>query len=259
METEPIADAEPEMQMETPTEPATRSEARYPLAFDAHGNPVKVPADAVAWRVRRGGGRRGRPRNVFDSTTGRQLEIPLGAGLENLMETNVPPDRYLLYPVDAAGSIIPGLIAVTEVPETDEDEEPTGSSADAVPGLDKDSKNPLIALLARQLATIDHMADSHVAQSKELAQALHSAVNGNPANRSAPHVAPIMIEPSASPSAQAQGGFLGGMSPEQIGQMLGMAKTVFDMIKGAGSSGPTGVGAPVGASAGAGGAVGGGL
>src|SRR4051795_1901004 len=95
------------------------NEARYPLAFDSNGNPVKVPENAVAWRVRRGGGRRGRPRNVFDASTGRQLEIALGASIEDLMETNVPADRYLLYPVDAQGSLIPGIVAVTEVTEGD--------------------------------------------------------------------------------------------------------------------------------------------
>src|SRR5437870_3069496 len=59
-----------------------REELRFPLAFDANGNPVKVPAHARMWRVRRGGGKRGRPRNVFDATTGRQLEVPLGASID---------------------------------------------------------------------------------------------------------------------------------------------------------------------------------
>src|SRR4051794_10951160 len=112
--------------METEETPAAapdqpRSETRYPLAYDANGNPIAVPADAVGWRVRRGGGRRGRPRNVFDAETGRQLEIPLGATLQDLIETNVPPDRYLLYPVDAQGLVMPGVVAVTEVPAGDDD------------------------------------------------------------------------------------------------------------------------------------------
>src|SRR5215813_8962262 len=111
------------------------SETRYPLAFDSRGNPIAVPSSAVAWRVRRGGGRRGRPRNVFDAETGRQLEVPLGATLQDLIETNVPADRYLLYPVDAQGLVLPGVVAVTEVPADEEDgdkalEAATGLSAD---------------------------------------------------------------------------------------------------------------------------------
>src|SRR6185312_12359387 len=117
METEETsASAEPS------ASPTPRSETRYPLAFDANGNPLMVPSGAVAWRVRRGGGRRGRPRNVFDAETGRQLEVPLGATLQDLIETNVPADRYLLYPVDAQGLIMSGVVAVTEVP-ADESED----------------------------------------------------------------------------------------------------------------------------------------
>src|SRR5690349_23195330 len=124
---------------------APRSETRHPLAFDANGNPLTVPDGACGWRVRRGGGRRGRPRNVFDAETGRQLEIPLGATLQDLIETNVPADRYLLYPVDAAGQIMPGIVAVTEVPAGDDD---VDDGTDAATGLSEDNKNPHVALLA---------------------------------------------------------------------------------------------------------------
>src|SRR5207249_134255 len=110
------------------------NEARYPLAFDSNGNPVKVPENAVAWRVRRGGGRRGRPRNVFDAETGRQLEIPLGASIDDLIDAGCPADRYLLYPIDAEGKLLPGLIAVTEVPAGDADEA-TGSGPTAEANL----------------------------------------------------------------------------------------------------------------------------
>src|SRR5205823_10589210 len=99
-----------------------QNDARYPLAFDSNGNPVAVPEQAVAWRVRRGGGRRGRPRNVFDPETGRQLEVPLGATLDDLIDAGCPADRYLLYPVDGEGKIVSGIIAVTEIPEGAGDE-----------------------------------------------------------------------------------------------------------------------------------------
>src|SRR5262249_27843449 len=99
------------------TEEATsEQETRYPLAYDANGNPLDVPPEAVAWRVRRGGGRRGRPRHMFDPETGRQLEVPLAATLDSLIDAGCLGDRYLLYPVDGEGRVIPGVVAVTEVP-----------------------------------------------------------------------------------------------------------------------------------------------
>src|SRR3954467_6272608 len=94
---------------------------RLPLASDPNGNPIAVPATAVAWRVRRGGGRRGRPRNVFDAETGRQLEVPLGASLDDLVDAGCVADRYLLYPIDVEGKVLDGVVAVTEI-AADEDE-----------------------------------------------------------------------------------------------------------------------------------------
>jgi hypothetical protein len=223
---------------ETPTTaepsvtPPSRSETRYPLAFDANGNPLTVPSGAVAWRVRRGGGRRGRPRNVFDAETGRQLEVPLGATLQDLIETNVPADRYLLYPVDAQGLIMPGIVAVTEVPaDESEDADATGDAA----GLREDSTNPHIALLARQQQTIQAMAS-------ELSKSLAAAVSGYAPVRPQAPIAPtpIMME-QAQPSAPIPSGgmidSLLNMKPEQMMQLAGFAKMMFDMIKGGGTIG----------------------
>jgi hypothetical protein len=61
----------------------SRGDLRYPLAFDSSGNPLTLPDEARMWRVRRGGGRRGRPRNVFDPQDGPPLEISLGAASMN--------------------------------------------------------------------------------------------------------------------------------------------------------------------------------
>src|SRR6185312_13249257 len=103
-------------------------EVRYPLAFDANGNPIELPPEAVKWRVRRGGGRRGRPRHVFDAETGRQLEIPLTATLDTLIDAGCTADRYLLYPVDGEGHLIGGIIAVTEIAEgADGEPDPTAT------------------------------------------------------------------------------------------------------------------------------------
>ena len=216
---------------ETTATQRPRSETRYPLAYDANGNPLTVPSDAVFWRVRRGGGRRGRPRNVFDAETGRQLEIPLGATLQDLIETNVPADRYLLYPVDAQGLIMPGVVAVTEVPAGEGDEEDT---TDDRSGLREDSNNPHVALLARQQQTIQAMAS-------ELSKSLAAAVSGYAPVRPQAPIAPtpIVMEQAAPSPAQNTGVLdsLMNMKPEQMMQLAGFAKMMFDMIKGGGAVG----------------------
>ena len=93
---------------------------KHPLAFDCEGNPIDLPAEAVAWRVRRGGGRRGRPKLLFDRETGRQLEIPLEATLDDLVDCGFEPDRYRLEAVDISGHLLPGLVAVVEVPDPED-------------------------------------------------------------------------------------------------------------------------------------------
>ena len=215
-----------------------REELRYPLAFDANGNPVKVPAHARAWRVRRGGGKRGRPRNVFDATTGRQLEVPLGASIDDLIATNVQADRYLLYPVDAEGAIIPGVIAVTEVPESDDDE----GDDDRPEGSTPTDKDPVLAALMSQQEMVKGQQDVIKAQSEYLARALASAVSGYAPVRPVAPVAPtpIMMEQPAMPAAQNSGVLdsILNMKPEQMMQIAGFAKMMFDMIKGAGAAGP---------------------
>src|SRR5581483_4278158 len=99
----------------------TRERGRYPLAFDARGNPIKVPPNAVSWRDKRGGGRRGRPCSIFRE--GHQLEVPIGATVDELIQAECTSDRYLLYAVDEQGCVIPGIVAVTEVPPGYEDYE----------------------------------------------------------------------------------------------------------------------------------------
>ncbi|HEY2746787.1 MAG TPA: hypothetical protein VGL86_19295 [Polyangia bacterium] len=212
--------------------PAPKSASRYPLAYDSNGNPIEIPDEAVAWRVRRGGGRRGRPRNVFDGETGRQLEIPLGSTLDDLISTGCPPDRYLLYPIDTEGRIIAGLVAVTEVPESD-DEDDDGSSP-------VDEKSSLLALLVRQQATIER-------QNEQLARALESTVSGyGPVRPPAPVApTPIMMEQPMPPPPAGGGGWMDSLlnaKPEQLMQFGMLAKQVYDMIRGGGFGG----GGPVG-------------
>src|ERR1700694_5391959 len=107
------------------------TKVQYPLAFDADGNPLTVPPEAKAWRVRRGGGRRGRPRSVFDPETGLQLDMPLGCTIEDLIDRGCVPDRYRLEAVDEEGRIIAGVVAICEVPPTDEPEAAPRPTTDA--------------------------------------------------------------------------------------------------------------------------------
>jgi hypothetical protein len=209
------------METEQSSASSSRSASRYPLAYDSNGNPLDIPATAVAWRVRRGGGRRGRPRNVFDGETGRQLEIPLGSTLDDLISTGCPADRYLLYPIDSEGRMLAGIVAVTEVPE--------GDDGDGDASLQPDDKSPLLALLVRQQATIER-------QNEQLARALESTVSGyGPVRPPAPIApTPIMMEQPMPPSAP-NGGFMESLlnaKPEQLMQFGMMVKQVFDMIKG---------------------------
>jgi len=203
----------------------TSPEARYPLAFDGNGNPIELPPDAVAWRVRRGGGRRGRPRHVFDPETGRQLEIPLTSTVDTLIDSGCSPDRYLLYPVDGEGHLIAGIIAVTEVSESD------GEGKEAAPTAATE-QGALLTVVTHQLATIKE-------QSQTLCRALEATTSGYGRVRPLePPQAPIVLpRPEPQPDNNGGGGLLGGITPEQVGQFLGYAKMAFDMIRG-------GIGAP---------------
>ena len=99
------------------------SQSPYPLAHDAEGNPLTIPAEAVAWRVRRGGGRRGRPRLVFDPETGLQLDIPLTATIDELIDRGCGADGYRPEAIGPEGRVLPGDTAVVEVPRSDEEQE----------------------------------------------------------------------------------------------------------------------------------------
>ena len=110
---------------------------KYPLANDADGNPLDVPPEAVAWRVRRLAARAGRPKVVFDLETGRPLELPLTVGAAELADYLTESGRYRLEAVDASGRTITGCVAVTEVQFDDEEEQrPVAmSGAEVVPYL----------------------------------------------------------------------------------------------------------------------------
>lgn len=184
--------------------------ARYPLAFDQNGNPLDVPEEAVAWRVRKGGGRRGRPRNVFDPETGRQLEVPLGANIDELINAGCEADRYLLYPIDGDGRILPGLVAVTELPSSEEDDK------EEVPQAVPDE-----SYVGQLLATIKAQADA-------LCRAIDSTSSGYG------NVRPPPAFSSEAPAPPKDEGF----KAEHVANIMGVAKSVFDALKGAGLGTP---------------------
>jgi hypothetical protein len=100
---------------------------KVPLANDVNGDPIYLPPEAVAWRVRKMAARAGRPKAIFDPETGRQLEIRIEATIGELAEAVSESGRYRLEALDADGHHIPGYVAFTEV-VSDGDEQPQAAS-----------------------------------------------------------------------------------------------------------------------------------
>lgn len=121
---------------------------RHPLANDQNGDPVDVPTEATAWRVRRNSGANGgRPHNVYDPDTGRPLQIPLDATIDDLRQYGCKPGRYRLDAVTSDGRMIPHIVAVTEVV----DEEPVQA---AVPA------EQVLAVPTRVFESIERLMDT---------------------------------------------------------------------------------------------------
>jgi hypothetical protein len=89
------------------------TEKEYPLAKDINGDPVAIPAEAVAWRVRRRSGKQGRPQSVFDPETGTPLEIELDSQIDELKPYG--SGGYRLDAIDGTGKLIAGVTAYVEV------------------------------------------------------------------------------------------------------------------------------------------------
>jgi hypothetical protein len=128
--------------------------AKYELANDLNGNPIDVPEGAVAWRVRRVSGKPGRPQTVYDPETGRQLEVPLDASIDDLRDCGCLPGRYRLDAVDGEGKGIAGVTAYTEI-----------SMGPEVP-----DQNEIPAGVARLLETVERQSDTICRVVEALAQ-----------------------------------------------------------------------------------------
>lgn len=131
------------------------AEQRLPLANDIDGNPIDVPENAVAWRVRRRMGR-GRPQSVFDPATGAQLEIALEATVDDLRPFG--PGGYRLDAIDDDGSVIEGVVAYTEVHDIGEVRRRNAAAA-------PDDH------FGRLIAALEHMADTNCRALEALANA----------------------------------------------------------------------------------------
>jgi hypothetical protein len=97
------------------------NEPRYPLANDSNGNPLDLPPEAAAWRVRKLARKAGRPKMIYDGETGRPLELPLAISFADFGESVNDAGRYRLEAVDGQGRLLSGCIAVVEVIFDDED------------------------------------------------------------------------------------------------------------------------------------------
>lgn len=211
--------------MTTPAQPQSQSQPQspYPLAHDAEGNPLTVPPEAVAWRVRRGGGRRGRPRHVFNPETGLQLDIPLTSTIDDLIDRGCNSDRYRLEAIDQDGRILPGTIAIVEVPPSDED----------APEEDKRAASSDADTIAHLRAAISQLVTANC----QTMQAMASAFGTVRPLHEAP--VPIVVHQPAVPTPAPTEP---GMRPEQIMQMLTtFGPMVAQAFKGLGSSGGGGI------------------
>lgn len=133
---------------------------RTPLGFDASGNPIDVPESATAWRVRRALGRPGRPQTVYDPDTGRQLELPITATLDDLRDCGCGPARYRLEAIDAESkALVPAVVAFVEVVETS-DEDPEEPQMVGVTPRDLVSGNRAMKTVERQADALCRVAEA---------------------------------------------------------------------------------------------------
>jgi hypothetical protein len=154
----------------------------FPLAVDADGIPLRVPPEAVAWRVRKLAKRAGRPKIIIDPETGRPLEIPLATPYDDFCDQVGEAGRYRLEGIDADGCPIIRCVAVTEVFDDDDTPQPAPplNSADA---------------LTAALQLVGHLVQSHSKVMEAMASAFGQVQPAHPAD-------PVVITQPA-PSANA--------------------------------------------------------
>ena len=92
------------------------------LAFNHNGDPFEVPAEAVAWRVRRIKGR-GAPEVVYGAN-GAPLVLPVDAAFEDLRREAKVPGKYRLDPINEDHQVLegasPSYLVLPERPEPED-------------------------------------------------------------------------------------------------------------------------------------------
>lgn len=181
----------------------------YPLARDTDGNPIDVPANATAWRVRKLAAKAGRPKLIYDNETGLPLELPLTASILELAEAVSEDGRFRLEAVDQQGRAIPNCVAVTafEFPEEDAAPAPVAPS------------NMMEQLMCR-------LIDSNT----RVTEALASRFAMVP-----PAVLPAPQANEPAPAVQNQSPFGGAALAEVINQVLAQIMTRFGQPQPAGA------------------------
>ena len=100
------------------------------LAIDADGQPIDLPPEAVAWRLRKVGKSAGRPALVHD-TMGRLITLPISATFQDLYDV-AGPGKYIIDPIDEFGrhckDVASGVTGVIK-PQIAEDPEPSPRSS----------------------------------------------------------------------------------------------------------------------------------
>jgi hypothetical protein len=133
--------------------------------------------------VRRASGARGgRPHNVYDPDTGRPLEIPVDATLDDLRDRGLKPGRYRLDAVKDDGLLIPGVVASTELPE--EDDRDDEEEIEQVPA-------DMLYVPVRVFESVERMVETMNCTVKALASAFGTV---RPVRESAP--SPVAVAPA---------------------------------------------------------------
>ena len=206
----------------------TTEEKQCPLARDINGDPVEVPGEAVAWRVRRRSGKQGRPQSVFDPETGTPLEIELDCGIDELRPFG--SGGYRLDGIDGSGKLIPGVTAYVEVP-TDE----------AVPPPPCDAPTETAAALREMTQLLRESMQTNCRALEALASAF------GPVRPSAAHPMPVPSAPTAPTSDEKSADMMTKIfeALPHVAQMLPMMIDVFKTaVAGASSAAAAASGTP---------------
>lgn len=207
--------------------PATPPRRLYPLANDAEGNPIRMPREAVAWRVKQLARRAGRPKLIFDHDTGRALEVALTATSQDLADQVGVSGRYRLEAIDTHGSVIPGCVAITELwfEDQEDEEQPAAPAVAAPPVVNSEAMAQLLSLIGTLVQT-----------NSEVMQTMASAFQ--------------KIDPNTPPPEQPQAAAAAGLPPQlaqlaAMGGPMGMLDMFFNHIKPPGAPGTGGAPSPI--------------